>query len=300
MRKSKILITSIATLLSVAAIGTTIALYSNSASKTINIGGTVTAGEGSYTLSALTTSGEISPAVGSYNAKTKISLTKGEGYNYSQSIAVGDVTITVTIPTAIDTYISKSAKVEGYYEGNYWYNNSTFSLKKDETNSNGTNTIYKATKSVAFETKGVQEISLTLDTNGSCTDDIFVSTVAEKAISYNISVSQNADFKAPYLTGSFNSWSTEAGLLEMVPDIMSVQEGGNTDPLNQYSWVYELALEEQTTFKVITKNGLDITWYGDSTNSNKDFSLDGGSYKVYLRENGEGGKYATYKAVTNS
>lgn len=293
MKRNKILICATATILSVCAIGTTVALYSNTASHTITIGGSIQKNEGMYSLSDLTynENAAINPGshqVGSetteknyYEASTKMSI-NAENFAYTQDTVLGTATLKLTVNTAALSYLTITAGARGYtVSDNYWASHCQFDITGGTVS--GTNTVFNLSTTVAFSSTATQELYIHIETINDITDEQFLQYVAEKSISYEFGLKANSTVVTPFILGNFNNWSTTNGRLEMVPDLtVASNDTFNTEE----SWKYDnVAVTASKEYKALKGE----KWIGDAyKDGSPNWSTDkNGIYNFYVRKTNE-------------
>lgn len=278
MKKNKIILTTAATLLSVCVIGTTVALYSNTASKSINISGSTTVNSAKYALGDIESAGiqysygnESNKTKATYTATSTMSLSDANKINYVGDTVLAKLSIALTVPSNYSDFLDISISINGYGEAtanNYWVNKASEGFTVPTVTGTGGTRVLTYSSDIAFKNvdTGFQTVQLNISTKDSLTNAEFVENFAEKSFSFVISL-DTPDTVAPFIVGDFNSWSLTTGYYEMYPDITSTPEGANTKDC----WNYKIGnIETGKYFKGYnTSLEGDTKWIGDwNTNGN--------------------------------
>lgn len=257
--KKKIIITSIASILSIVTLSTSIALYEKYG-EPINIGisGSVTT-DGQYTLVAGDVSeGNISP-VNPFSASYTLGFDKEANSTYTQDTSVANISIEISVGEGEDldsifNALTIEAEIKGYQEGTFFadeFPKVESGKKRFEFERNLEGTAYIASSDVVFSIDP-ENSSQTLDLSIITSDENFVE-IAEKSISYKITMTEPQNYSFAYLTGTMNSWASDNDYYRMVPDLTT----------EKFTWKYEgLEVSERTELKGV--NG--ETWSKDPNN----------------------------------
>ena len=265
--KKKLFITSIASILGIATLSTSIALYTSfEESLDIGISGSVVQ-DGNYTLTKNEVSENALTPDNPYKVSYALGFQPSDVTTYKQDTSVGNVSIKISTENIedIQTIFSGlliNADITGYTEG------TTFSAEfLDSERFNFTYNeagYYIASNDVVFSNDGAQSLDIEILAN----KQTFIN-IAEKNINLEITLSDPVNYGFAYIVGSFNSW-TQTDAYRMVPDLES--KGG-------FMWKYEgLELKSGDVLKAlkgetwsaggdytIQEDGIyNVTWNGGS------------------------------------
>ncbi len=230
MKKNKFIVSGIASVLSLAAIATSFALYINKpADINISIGGSVT-NDGNYLIGNRTVVGEnktIAPGR-SVTYQYPIQFTKGQNSTYTQDTAIAHIEYQVYVDGRNDyDGLSVSSMVSGYPVGSVFRNNAG-TANTPELNSKTHKIEGLLNAPVHVGTEG-NFIEITFAYSGAA--DAFANHwLAEKQITLDIQVSfpTTEQYKMAYIVGSKTSWA-EYDKYMMVPDVTA----------STYTWKYD-------------------------------------------------------------
>lgn len=278
--KRSLIISSVAVLGVIAAIGTSFSLYLVNDSATITIGGITAKADINYGISEITTTSEaISPASPTATYEFNVWGETTTDNAFPQSYALANITVTITPDTGYESITADDAltadlEIE-YNSGTYFASdaastlNSITNWSRDVTTGALTGSvetyIYVSSDSGVSNTSSV-DLTLTLDEGITGAD--FINGYAEASYSIDVVVSQATNFNVGYVVGSMTSWEA-ASAYEMVANIEATEITG-------YEWMWIGELEAGTTIKAIVVNGTTIWSYG-----NDYFITTTGTYQVY-------------------
>lgn len=265
MKKKNIIVSSIALLGAVTAIGTSFALYKvMPEDQTANIGINTTA-DVNYQISAVTTDNEaLRPNVGEETGKNvdtfgfNIHGVRNESSVFNQPYVLAQLTVTITPDQENENKALFGEKVTvagdvGYKEGTFFANNDAQHKigfgEADPTTGiiTGTLTTYiyvganddwSVAPGEGVATHNPVNLTVTLDDtyNGAS----FVENLAEMTYTVDISLGEASDFDVAYLTGDMNGWVTNDDTYQMV---------ANIEATTAFEWMWLGTLPENTQFK---------------------------------------------------
>ena len=268
--KKKVIIGLVATILSVGTISTSIALYTHFADdKTIGITGNVSS-DGSYTLKLDSEQSTTLTPTSAYSAVYSLGFDPtliGRESNYTQSISVAKVSIEFTLGSSEEqtdienmyNALTISTSVSGYTEGTFYANETN--APKFELAYNTETKKYAASAELPFYNDGRNKLNISVSAKD---DASFVDYIAEKAISYTVTVTDTTEFEYAYLVGGFSGWE-EDDHYRMVPNL-EAQNG-------VFEWMY-LGTSFDGNYEIKAKKG--DTW----SNSNQNV-VTGTTYNFY-------------------
>ena len=276
MKKNKLLVCGIATVLSIGAVATSLALYINKPTDIkIGIGGSIV-NDGNYTIGdkIIVSTKEGNQNINPENAityKYPIKFTKGTNSTYTQDTAVAHIEYSVYVNGRTDySGLAVTSKVTGY-DANSW-------ASKDA----GTNNTPEL-KAETNKIQGVLNAPVHVDQNGNFIEFTFSYTgeatsfathwLAEKQLTLDINVSfpTAEQYTMAYIVGTKTGWA-EYDKYMMVPDVTT----------SEYSWKYDgYVAEVGEQFKAILAENWsaggnynvdkqelagikNVTWTGDS------------------------------------
>lgn len=272
MKKSKLIIAGTVTLLSVGIVATSVALYSNELNETIHISGEIL-NSGNYTLSAP----EVSNTLG-YNTNVTIKSYLGmevpSTSSYSQDIVGGKVGIEISLPNGesssgdkdILDFINVTATVEGYTDGTIFDGTSFEFIKNDETN------IISSSVETFFKISGdVQYVNIEISVKEGTSETDYLTYVAEKSLSYKITLDETVDYNYAYVVGVDNNWSADdTNIYRMVPNLDKSK--------NEYEWMF-LGFTNETEQKIkVYKDG-----YFPTDQSGSEITVKPGTHDIYFK-----------------
>lgn len=288
MKHTKAIFTGAVGLLALGVISTTIALYVRTPEpQSINISGN-TFTNGIFTLTKDTASSsegnfKLTPEE-AYVAEFDMALS--ELNNYSQDVVVGKITIDVTDTNALWDYMDVSATIEGYDENSFMLksdgegksNRNVLTFTTSETDVNKHTAVIEA----PFDVAGTQSIKLSFALKSTVSDEDYLNKVAEKSLSYVISLGDTTDYDFAFVKGSFDDCNWDSlEKYKMVPDITA----------SEFTWKYDnlflkngdrlkAAKEEYITNEEGTEVHNTIWSAGDDWVINSETNPDGTNYNI--------------------
>lgn len=300
MKKSKLLICSIASILTLGTLGTSIALFVDKSNDlNIDISGSTSA-DGTLKLES-TTAGEqtLNPdknfTIG-YKLINEVNTT-----TYTQDTSVGDLQITITVANSEDPSVISNAlknitmtgEIKGYVEGSFPEQYKTLNFTEVVEEDSGLVTALTCEYlNLGFKNDGTQSIEFTFDAVDDA--DTFINNVAGIQFKYNVSlIPQAATNENYYVVGTFDlNWSS-SDKYKFVPNI------DNTNDLENKEYVYKgLKLNPGDEFK-LKLGPTGEYWYNNvKVESSTNFSGGGNDNIVY---NGtEAGTFDLYFTPSNN
>lgn len=232
MKNRKLIIASAAAVLSIAVIGTSIALYQKvDAEQSFHIT-TSTSTEGAFTLEQTTTSTDAYSAFSPEKAihdEYKMKFSKAD---YKQDTIVGKLGLKVTSTSAVLDKLSISLSIDGY-EANSWVVNG---LSKTNTikNINTTETtglsedkktyILEEDVPMFIDGTNIAKVDITI------TDENFLSGFDSADFSYELYLKEETTWEFAYLRGSMTAWDL-SDAYKMMPNLSS--------SATEFEWAYK-------------------------------------------------------------
>lgn len=282
MKKSKLLICSIASILALGTLGTSIALFVDKSNDlNIDISGSTSA-DGTLKLES-TTAGEqtLNPdknfTIG-YKLINEVNTT-----TYTQDTSVGDLQITITVANSEDPNVISNAlknitmtgSIQGYVEGSFpaQYNTLNF-IEVTEEESGLVTALTCEYLNLGFKNDGTQSIEFTFDAIDDT--DTFIANVAGIQFKYDVSLTAQASTEENYyVVGGFDlNWNV-SDKYKFVPHI------DGTD-LDNKEFVYKgLELNPGDELKLKKGDNGEEWLTANLDGSSKDFTTGGNGNIVY-------------------
>lgn len=225
MKKRQLTIFGMAAILSLGVITATVATYVHvGKQQTIGISGS-SAADGEYTL---TLDKNETTDFGLTNKTATISYKLGmePSTTYTQDTTVGNLAVSFSLGdnTNIE-FIKENLTITGEVSG-YGTGINKIDMKvafNAETN------LWEAAADVPFSNDGTQSVTFTLTIKDQISHKDYISYLAETAINYNVSLTeQSENYEFYYLVGDFNNW-TVSDKYRMAVNVMSD---------SNYEWYY--------------------------------------------------------------
>lgn len=265
MKKKNIIVSSIALLGAVTAIGTSFALYKvMPEDQTANIGINTTA-DVNYQISTVTTDNEaLRPNVGEETGKNvdtfgfNIHGVRNESSVFNQPYVLAQLTVTITPDQENENKALFGEKITvagdvGYKEGTFFANNDAQHKivfgEADPTTGIitgtlttyiyvGTNDDWSVAPGEGVATHNPVNLTVTLDDtyNGAS----FVENLAEMTYTVDISLGEASGYEVAYLAGEMNSWTSNDDTYQMV---------ANIEKADAFEWMWLGTITEGTQLK---------------------------------------------------